>query len=682
MPSTRRRWPFVLLAVVGLLVAALAALSLAGNLMRGPLERFVSARLDRPFKIHGGLGLRLLPPLGVTVEGVELGNPPGVEGPPMLALERGTVRLSLLPLLRGRLEVQRAELVRPRVFLARDADGQANWNFEKLAEMAASPEKRPPPPTVGRLHIEDGEVVLRDAVLPAELRLAIASAPAAADGREQVRIEGKGTLRKAPVTIDGTAGSPTSLAESRQPFPLRMEVRAGNTGASFDGTFEPSRVGRIDGRAKLSGADLAELGSIARLPIPWTPRYAFAGRVTRESAVWTVHELEGTMGNSDIAGRVSLEEGKPPRLRGELVSRRLDYRDLGGIVGLPPGGRPTQAASAAQRAEAERRKQSPRRLPDKTYDLQALRRLDAEVDFRATRFTATQLPLEGMAMHISLAGGALAVRPFGFSIAGGKVSGAMRVDARRDVMRASADLTVRSVDVGRAFPALKPPRGATGKLTGRARLEASGNSVAALLGTLDGDVAMISAGGTASALTLVLSDLDLARAASLLVRGDESAAVHCVVGDFGAKQGVLALRTLVADTEVEKIEGRGQVDFRTERYDLQLAAHSKQPTLALQGPINVKGTFARPEVLPAVAPVAARLGAAVALGVVATPIAALIPLIDPGLAEDSDCAALIGAADRNVAASRAGRAATKAVRGSGSPPGEAAAATKPSAAPR
>jgi hypothetical protein len=181
-----------------------------------------------------------------------------------------------------------------------------------------------------------------------------------------------------------------------------------------------------------------------------------------------------------------------------------------------------------------------------------------------------------------------------------------------------------------------------------------------MLATLDGDVALISTGGTASALALVLADLDLARAATFLIRGDESAAVHCVVGDFGAKQGVVTLRTLVADTEVENIRGEGSIDFGRERYDLQLAAHAKQPTLALQGPIVVRGTFRQPVVAPVVGPVAARIGAAVALGVVATPIAALIPLIDPGTARDSDCGALIGAAEENVSASSANRAASRA----------------------
>jgi len=680
MRSAPRRWVVIALGAIAVVAALLVALSLAGNALRGPLERFVSARLDRPFKIQGELRLRLLPPLGITVERVELGNPPGIDGPPILALERGTARVSLLPLLRGRLEVRQAELMRPRLHLARNADGTANWHFEELAKTAASREERPPPPAIGRVLIEDGEVELRDAVLPAQVRLSIASQPSAGDGRDRVRIEGKGTLRKEPFSVEGTSASPLSLADSRQPFPLQVAMRAGNNHAVFDGSFQPSRLGRIDGRLKLSGADLAELGSIAGPPIPWTPRYAFGGRVTRESAVWTVLELEGTMGSSDIAGTVSLEEGSPPKLRGEVLSRRLDYRDLGGLVGLPPGGQPNQAASAAQRAEADRRRRSARKLPDKAYDLRALRRLDAEVSFRATRFTATRLPLEGLAMHVSLAGGVLSVRPVEFALAGGKVSGATRIDARAEVMRVSADLSVRNVDLGRAMPALQPPRGSTGKLTGRARLEGRGNSVAKLLATLDGDIAMISTGGTASALTLVLADLDLARAGTFLIRGDESAAVRCVVGDFGAKQGVLAVRTLVADTEVEKIEGEGQVDFRTESYALRLEAHSKQPTLALQGPINIAGTFANPQVLPAIGPVAARVGAAVALGVVATPIAALIPLIDPGLAANADCAALIGAAGRNVAGSRAGRTPKRPSRSAGQPePDAAPAADRPGA---
>jgi len=48
--------------------------------------------------------------------------------------------------------------------------------------------------------------------------------------------------------------------------------------------------------------------------------------------------------------------------------------------------------------------------------------------------------------------------------------------------------------------------------------------------------------------------------------------------------------------------------------------------------------------------VAARVGASVALGVLLTPLAALLPLVDPGGGEDADCGALVQQAQQNAKA--------------------------------
>jgi hypothetical protein len=53
-------------------------------------------------------------------------------------------------------------------------------------------------------------------------------------------------------------------------------------------------------------------------------------------------------------------------------------------------------------------------------------------------------------------------------------------------------------------------------------------------------------------------------------------------------------------------------------------------------------------------PVAARVGASVALGVALTPLAALLPLIDVGGHADADCGALIQEAQDNVETRAAG----------------------------
>ena len=182
-----------------------------------------------------------------------------------------------------------------------------------------------------------------------------------------------------------------------------------------------------------------------------------------------------------------------------------------------------------------------------------------------------------------------------------------------------------------------------------------------MLGSSNGEVALISRGGDASKLAMVLTNLDLARAAQLLLRGDTNSEIRCIVADFVAEDGTMFARRLVMDTEVEKIVGDGSIDFARERYDLTLDAKAKRPSIvALRGPIVVDGTFRSPRVHPAMGPVAARVGASVALGAALTPLAALLPLIDVGGHADADCGALIQEAQDNVETRAAGtKAAAK-----------------------
>ena len=92
--------------------------------------------------------------------------------------------------------------------------------------------------------------------------------------------------------------------------------------------------------------------------------------------------------------------------------------------------------------------------------------------------------------------------------------------------------------------------------------------------------------------------------------------------------------------------------MRNERYGLRLVPDSKRVSLlALRGPIAVGGTFKNPEVGPALGPLAARAGAAVALGAI-NPLLALAPLFDPGDGADSNCAALSKSAKQNVSQKR------------------------------
>ena len=230
--------------------------------------------------------------------------------------------------------------------------------------------------------------------------------------------------------------------------------------------------------------------------------------------------------------------------------------------------------------------------------------------------------------------------PLDFGLAGGHVVTNITLDVTPDVPKAEAKMEVRNVELKRLFPQLASPRGSAGRVGGRAQFRTQGRSVAELFASADGDAAIAMRGGEASTLQLVLTNLDLARAATLLIGGDKTAAIHCGVASLHARSGVMSPETLVVDTSAELITGSGSIDFREEKYDLHLKADSKNPSLlALKGPIIVGGTFAHPVIRPEVAPVAARIGAAIGLGVLAPPLA-LLPLIDAGDAPSADCRAL------------------------------------------
>jgi uncharacterized protein involved in outer membrane biogenesis len=123
--------------------------------------------------------------------------------------------------------------------------------------------------------------------------------------------------------------------------------------------------------------------------------------------------------------------------------------------------------------------------------------------------------------------------------------------------------------------------------------------------------------------------------------GDQEAQVSCMVASAQLKDGILVPNHLVVDSSEANIVGTGRIDFRDERYDLRVKAAAKRPSIAkLRTPIVVEGTFRQPKVHPQAAPVAARAAAAIALGILVTPAAALVPLIDVGEAKDSGCQAL------------------------------------------
>jgi len=111
-----------------IVVAAIALwLTFDPNDYKGYIAEWVSERTGREFVIDDDLELTFFPWLGVTTGHIRLGNAPGFGDDPFTAIERMTVSVRLLPLLRRQVEISTIRVDGLELNLATDAQGVTNW---------------------------------------------------------------------------------------------------------------------------------------------------------------------------------------------------------------------------------------------------------------------------------------------------------------------------------------------------------------------------------------------------------------------------------------------------------------------------------------------------------------------------------------------------------------------------
>ncbi len=171
----------------------------------------------------------------------------------------------------------------------------------------------------------------------------------------------------------------------------------------------------------------------------------------------------------------------------------------------------------------------------------------------------------------------------------------------------------------------------TGRLGGHVRFAGTGRSVADMISTLDGNLAAWVNDGEISHLALEAAGLDIAQALGVMMRGDDALPMQCAVTQFSARDGVLRTDVALVDTSDTTLLIEGDISLAREQMALTARAYPKDfSPAALRAPVHVQGSFKQPQVRLEKKPIAMKAAAAVALGTVVTPLAALIPLVDPG----------------------------------------------------
>jgi len=661
---------FLLLVIIVVLVIAF----FDWNRLKPTINQKVSTELNRPFAIRGDLGVAWqrnrdepgwrswIPWPHVHAEDIMLGNPPEIPEVSMVHLQRVDATLAPLALIGKQVWIPWIKLQQPDAKLIQTADGKNNWTFN-LAESENKDDSQTPSAWSFRLDnimFDRGQIDYRDEINKAKVQILVdplgKPVPygqlAGGDDKQENAADfvfgwkARGTYNNEQLNGDGKIGGMLSLRSKTTPFPIQADVRNGTTRVRIAGIVQdPMNLGGVDLRLRFSGDTLANLYGLTGVLLPDTPPYETDGRLQarfqqKGGAVFRYQNFNGKIGDSDIHGTLTYSQGKPrPKLEGSLESRQLRMADLGPLIGVDSGkGSEKTKQAKAKRGEASSQP-ADRVLPHDKFDTKSWDVMDADVKFSGKRIEhSNSLPISDLYTHLVLKKGDLRLDPLRFAMAGGNLNSTIHLEGDRTPMRGRADIHARKLKLRQLFPNVEAMQSSLGQMNGDATLSGTGNSVADLLATSNGNLKLLMNDGLISRSLMEIVGLNVGNYLVGKLFGDDEVRINCAAADLNVRNGLASTRLFVFDTENAVINISGTVNFANERLDLSIDPESKgMRIITLRSPLYVRGTFKNPDAGVKAGPLIARGAAAVALGAVVAPAAALLALISTSDGDDNQC---------------------------------------------
>ncbi len=604
----------------------------------------VSAATGRAFAIDGDLAVSWrrpskrdgwrdwLPWPNVQATRVRLANPPWAQsGPQMAQVQALDLRLDPWPLLSRRVSIVELRLTGTQLAFEKQDEHRKNWQFDTVGSQPGRWRV-----DLQRLTVTDGHLRYLDANKRTDLQLALDTG-----SDSQLRWQADGRYNGQPLSGHGSAGALLTLRERGVRYPVDARLEIGDTHLRAQGSVtDPADPSALDIQLVLSGASMADLYPISGLLLPETPKFDTHGRVVGRLLPGRLdlryENFSGRVGDSDIAGTLAYRQQSPrASLHGEVVSQKLRLSDLGRLIG---SGKRPQASRAGEPPQPRGRV-----LPVSPFKTERWDAMDVDVRFTGRQIIRERaLPIEHLDTRIRMQDGTLLLDPLTFGIAGGQLSGTVSINGQSDPAQGQLALTARRLALAKLFPTIGNAPASIGRLDGQLKMTASGNSVAALLGSASGELRAVAGRGTISKFVLEAAGLNIANAAFVRLFGDRQVALNCLVADLQLKEGIALTRVFVLDTPDATINVTGAINLQGERYDLTVLPETKGVrVLSLRSPLYVQGSFGDPEVGVDKRSVALKAGAALALGAAAAPVAGLLALISPGDDTQSPCTELL-----------------------------------------
>lgn len=632
-----------ILRIFGIAAGALLALAVLGilalllfidpNRYRGDIERVVKEHTARDLLIQGKLGLKVLPRIALSVQDVQLSNPPGFGSQPFLTVRDARIGVKLLPLLGKRIEVSRIALDGVTVNLVSRGE-QNNWKdlsqSKGDAQTSAGAQASSGSISIEGVDLSKASLVYRDEVKKTtqllSLDLHTGRLEAGGDRTALADLDLKGTWlartvdEKAAGAVDEKApGTPNPLAFSLQTSglaldaagqtlaPAKIEVKLGDAALAVSLRGEKMSTDRIiTGSVAVPTTSPRKLLQSLGITLPVTrDSHALSAfglqtdfRLTKQQLQLSALQL--ALDDTRVQGTAGIDDLDHSAFRFDL--------NVNGI-NLDRYRAPVDKTVAATHPAGPAKPPTP--LP-----LEALRKLDVQGTLRVVTATFANLVFTDVVMPLVAKDGRTRLGPTQARLYGGAYNGDIILDARPVQAQLSLNEHVRGTDIGALVKAALD----SGRLSGRADANVAvtgvGNTDEAMIRSLSGKIDANVKQGALIGIDMVY---ELQSANALLKRqippqrtGPARTVFNTLQTNGTLDKGVLRIESLRMETDFLKVHGAGTLDTTTEAINYQLVtAVNKLPAgggsaapggldalQAVEVPLTVTGTLSSPSVRP------------------------------------------------------------------------------------
>jgi AsmA protein len=651
----------VVAALIGLVVIGLGAILLFVNPndYRDDIAKLVEQKTGRPLAIRGELGLKVFPWIALDIHDVTLGNPPGYGNEPFLSVQKASVGVKLIPLLKKQVEVSRVAIDGLSVTLVSRNENDNNW--KDLGESKTpEPESTGPGPktSIGGVAITNSTLVYRDEEeksvtrlnglevhtgaiggsepVDAELRFDYdeGAAPTVAQVGVKARVQmlndgdrldvknldasgkwfGSAKDRKpgekdtGPLAFAVTSPALTVDMKAETLAPATLNVKVGDLPVSLT-----AKGARLFGDYLVDGKIAIEKTSARKLmesfgvepPVTSDPKalsvFALAAdyKLTKKDA--QLPSLNVTLDDTHVRGSAGIAD-----LDAEVLPMRFDLNV--DTINVDRYMAPTPEAQKDAPAVTKAGTKPPTELP-----LDTLKTLDVKGQLSIGQAIVSKMPFTAIRLPLEVKGGRAHLGPTAAKLFGGSYDGDIVLDARAATATLSTNEHVKSIDVGALMKAGFDTTRVSGRGNANAQLTASGSTDVALFKSLAGKIDFDIRDGAVNGVDLWY---EIRRAVALFQRqaapqpapGPPKTAFNALQGSALVDKGVLRNDDLIADLTYLKVKGKGTlalesqaIDYRltTEVYKLPAGEEAALADIkAAEIPVTITGTLADMKVRP------------------------------------------------------------------------------------